>query len=86
MLDKVKFLMATGLVTLALASPILAADHVLRIAYPEDPKTVDVQKTQDSYTLPLNVYDRLVEAETTAPGQSSLVPGLAESWERFGGR
>jgi len=81
MLNKVKFLMATGLVTLALASPILAADHVLRIAYPEDPKTVDVQKTQDFYTLPLNVYDRLVEAETTAPGQSSLVPGLAESWD-----
>jgi peptide/nickel transport system substrate-binding protein/oligopeptide transport system substrate-binding protein len=81
MLNKAKVLVATSLVTLALVSTSLAADHVLKIAYPEDPKTVDVQMTQDFYTLPLNVYDRLVEAETSGPGQSQLVPGLAESWE-----
>ncbi|WP_429820543.1 ABC transporter substrate-binding protein [Ensifer sp. B1-9] len=81
MLNRVKFLMATGLVTLALTTSGLAADHVLRIAYQEDPKTVDVQMTQDFYTLPLNVYDRLVEAETSGPGQTQLVPGLAERWE-----
>ncbi|ERM02588.1 hypothetical protein Q644_02020 [Brucella intermedia 229E] len=37
--------------------------------------------TTNDYTIPLNVYDRLVEAETVAPGQSEIVPSLAESWE-----
>ncbi len=31
--------------------------------------------------LPLNVFDRLIEAETTNPGQSALVAGLTEKWE-----
>lgn len=79
MLTKVKLMMATGLVGLALASPAIAAD--LRIAFTEDPKNVDVQLTTDFYTLPLNVYDRLVDAETTEPGKSELVPALAESWD-----
>jgi peptide/nickel transport system substrate-binding protein/oligopeptide transport system substrate-binding protein len=34
--------------------------------------------------LPLNVFDRLVEAVTTAPGKSELVPGLAEKWDVSG--
>ena len=81
MLKRVKLLIASGLVAFAMSSPTFASDHVLRIAYPDDPKTIDVQKTTDYYTLPLNVYDRLVEAETSGPGQSKLVPGLAESWD-----
>ncbi len=81
MLNRVKLILAAGLLSTAMISPLYAADHVLRIAYTEDPKTADVQKTSDAYTLPLNIYDRLVEAETTGPGQSKLVPGLAESWE-----
>jgi peptide/nickel transport system substrate-binding protein/oligopeptide transport system substrate-binding protein len=78
--NKAKLLLASGLASLALLSPALA-EQLLRVSYPEDPKTADVQKTSDAYTLPLNVFDRLVEAETTSPGKSALVPGLAESWE-----
>ncbi|MEZ5797717.1 MAG: ABC transporter substrate-binding protein [Paracoccaceae bacterium] len=80
MSKKMKLLLATGLAGLVLASPALA-ENMLRISYPEDPKTADVQMTTDAYTLPLNIFDRLVESETTGPGQSALVPGLAESWE-----
>lgn len=77
---KVKLLLASGLASLMLMSPALA-ENMLRVSYPEDPKTADVQMTTDAYTLPLNLFDRLVESETTGPGQSALVPGLAESWE-----
>ncbi|MGB4828036.1 MAG: ABC transporter substrate-binding protein [Paracoccaceae bacterium] len=80
MKNKVKLFLASGLASLLLLSPAFA-DQMLRISYPEDPKTVDVQKTSDSYMLPLNVFDRLIEAETTSPGQSALVAGLAEKWE-----
>ena len=73
-------LLASGLVSLALTSPAFA-DHMLRISYPEDPKTADTQLNTDDYTIPLNIYDRLVEAVTTGPGQSALVPGLATSWD-----
>lgn len=77
---KVKLLLASGLASLMLLSPAVA-ETMLRVAYPEDPKTADAQMTTDSYTLPLNIFDRLVESDTTGPGQSALVPGLAESWE-----
>jgi hypothetical protein len=40
---------------------------MLRISYPEDPKTADTQLNTDDYTIPLNIYDRLVEAVTTGP-------------------
>jgi ABC-type transport system substrate-binding protein len=73
-------LLASGLVSFALMSSAFA-DHTLRISYPEDPKTADTQKNTDDYTIPLNIYDRLVEAVTTGPGQSALVPGLATSWD-----
>lgn len=54
---------------------------VLTIADIVDPGTADPQLTTAYYTLPLNVFDRLVEAVTTAPGKSELVPGLAEKWD-----
>lgn len=57
------------------------AEKVLRIPYPEDPKTADCQMTTSNYMLPLNIFDRLVEAVTVRPGESELQPGLAESWE-----
>ncbi len=57
------------------------ASKVLDIALTDDPGTADVQKTTDDYGMPLNIYDRLVEAVTTSPGVSELVPGLAEKWE-----
>ena len=80
MTGKMKLLLASGLTSLMLMSPALA-ENMLRVSYPEDPKTADAQMTTDAYTLPLNIFDRLVESETTAPGQSALVPGLAESWD-----
>jgi len=53
----------------------------LNVALLADPGTVDPQKTTDYYGIPLNIFDRLLEVETTSPGQSKLVPGLAESWD-----
>lgn len=53
----------------------------LNVAATVDPGTADVQKTTDQYGIPLNIYDRLVEVETTGSGESKLVPGLAESWD-----
>ncbi|MCB1408819.1 peptide/nickel transport system substrate-binding protein/oligopeptide transport system substrate-binding protein [Defluviimonas denitrificans] len=80
MTTRTKLLLASGLASLMLMSPAFA-ENMLRVSYSEDPKTADVQMTTDAYTLPLNIFDRLVESETTGPGQSALVPGLAESWE-----
>ena len=77
---KVKLLLASGLASLMLMSPVLA-ENMLRVSYSEDPKTADGQMTTDAYTLPLNIFDRLVESETTGPGESALVPGLAEKWD-----
>lgn len=54
---------------------------VFTVPYEGDPGTADVAKTTAEYGLPLNVFDRLVESVTVGPGQSKLVPGLAESWE-----
>ncbi len=73
-------LIVAVLACMLLAGPALAA-KILRIPYAEDPKTANCQMTTDCYMLPLNVFDRLVEAVTVAPGKSELVPGLAESWE-----
>jgi ABC-type transport system substrate-binding protein len=55
--------------------------NYLKVSMSADPGTADAQKTTDSYALPLNIFDRLLEVETTSPGQSKLVPGLAESWD-----
>jgi peptide/nickel transport system substrate-binding protein/oligopeptide transport system substrate-binding protein len=58
-----------------------AAEKVLTIAYSEEPKTSDMQMNTDDYLIPLNVYDRLIECATVAPGKSALLPGLATKWE-----
>ena len=47
----------------------------------EDQETADPQMTTWAYTIPMNIFDGLVRADTIAPGQSDLVPALAESWE-----
>ena len=52
----------------------------LTVAQDTDPGTADVQLTTEEYFLPLNLYDRLVEAVTTGPLKSELQPGLAEKW------
>jgi len=55
--------------------------NMLRVANQNDPGTADVQLTTEEYSLPLNIFDRLVEVKTTAPGASELVPALAEKWD-----
>ena len=64
-----------------LAAGAFAAEKVFTIAYNEEPQTSDMQMTTSCYMIPMNVYDRLIECVTTAPGKSALVPGLATKWE-----
>lgn len=80
-----KLLCMLAAMALALAAfvPMAVAeggDNWLRIFLTDDPETLDVQMTTDSYTIPLNCFDRLVEVETV-DGEAQLVPGLADSWE-----
>lgn len=58
-----------------------AGNQTLTIAMTGDPGTADPQLTTEDYMLPLNIFDRLVEAQTTSPGKSEIVPGLAEKWD-----
>jgi peptide/nickel transport system substrate-binding protein/oligopeptide transport system substrate-binding protein len=62
-------------------APAKAGAKTLSVAQDTDPGTADPQLTTEEYFLPLNVFDRLVEAVTTGPGKSELQPGLAESWD-----
>jgi peptide/nickel transport system substrate-binding protein/oligopeptide transport system substrate-binding protein len=62
-------------------APAVGGPKMLTIAQEKDPGTGDPQLTTEEYFLPLNVFDRLVEAVTTEPGKSKLVPGLAERWD-----
>ena len=64
----------------ALGAGAEAKDNWLHLFLKEDPETLDVMLTTDSYMLPLNCFDRLVETDTV-DGQAQLVPGLADSWE-----
>ncbi len=77
---KVALFIIFGLVLVFSASPSMG-EKLLRIPYADDPKTADCRKTTESYTLPLNLFDTLVQAVTVSPGKSDLVPGLAEKWE-----
>ncbi|MBM4456914.1 MAG: ABC transporter substrate-binding protein [Chloroflexi bacterium] len=65
----------------AAPAPVKAGVKTLTIAQDTDPGTADPQLTTEEYFLPLNLYDRLVEAVTTTPGKSELQPGLAEKWD-----
>ncbi|CQR70280.1 Periplasmic dipeptide transport protein precursor [Sporomusa ovata DSM 2662] len=55
--------------------------NTLRVAAINDPGTADAQLTTEEYNLPLNIFERLVEIKTSAPGVSEMVPGLAEKWD-----
>ncbi len=79
MARKARLLIAALLVASS-AAGFCAGSNYLRVATTTDPGTTDVQLTTDEYGVPLNIYDRLVEAQTTKPGVSELVPGLAEKW------
>jgi len=52
----------------------------LKTAYYAYPSQLDPQKTTEFYAAALNCFDRLVEAVTTGPSKSEIVPGLAEKW------
>ncbi|MEJ5197324.1 MAG: ABC transporter substrate-binding protein [Anaerolineae bacterium] len=67
--------------TKAPAAPAKTGVKTLTVAQDTDPGTADVQLTTEEYFLPLNLYDRLVEAVTTGPLKSELQPGLAEKWD-----
>lgn len=54
-------------------------DRYLKIIDSE-PDTMDPQCTSEYYTVPLNIYDRLVEVEGEE-GSAEIVPSLASSWE-----
>lgn len=75
-------ILAIALAVLAIGvTGAFGAGGTITIALTADPVTADVQKTTDSYCIPLNIFDRLVEAKTVRPGESQLVPGLAEKWD-----
>ena len=50
----------------------------------QEPDTADPQCTGDYYSIPLNVFDRLVEVRTGPDGTGGFVPSLADSWEVSG--
>ncbi len=56
-------------------------NNILRLVTADEQITCDVQKTTEYYTVPLNIYERLVETQTNLDGTSELVPGLAEKWD-----
>lgn len=47
----------------------------------QNPKTLDIQKTNADYFIPLQIYNRLVEAEPDGNGGVKIVPSLAKSWD-----
>ena len=51
------------------------------VAVEDEPDTVDFQCTSIHYTVAQNVFNRLVEMENGADGESQILPSLAESWE-----
>ncbi len=75
-------LVSPGLLPVAAAEPAeqapSVADYLSFVS--EEPETMDPQCTGGDYTVPLNIFDRLVEVQTEN-GVSRLVPSLAESWE-----
>lgn len=46
-----------------------------------DIQTADPHKTSKDYMVPLNVFDRLVEAQIKDDGSSELVGSLAKTWD-----
>lgn len=47
----------------------------------QNPKTLDIQKTNADYFIPIQIYDRLVETVVGEDGTPEIVPSLAEKWE-----
>lgn len=47
----------------------------------QNPKTLDIQKTNADYFIPLQIYDRLVDVKVNDKGKPEIIPSLAEKWE-----
>ena len=62
------------------AAPEMDTSRFL-VAVEDEPDTVDFQCTTIHYTIAQNVFNRLVEMETDADGNTMLFPSLAETWE-----
>ena len=57
-----------------------AEKKIFRTGIAADWETCDSQVTTNDYTVPLNIFDRLVEIESEGDGLSEIVPGLATEW------
>lgn len=57
------------------------SNNTLKLAENTEIQTADVQKTTESYLIPLNIFDRLVEVKEDDKGETKIVPSLAESWD-----
>lgn len=47
----------------------------------QNPKTLDIQKTNADYFIPLQIYSRLVDVKVNKDGSKEIVPSLAEKWD-----
>lgn len=74
-------LAATTLISCGGGGSTESSGKMLRLASDEEIQTADVQKTTEYYTIPMNIYDRLVEMKTDENGKTELSPSLAESWD-----
>ena len=67
-MKRILSMLAVLALALAMLAPVAVAEaddaNWLRIFFTDDPETLDVQLTTDSYTIPLNCFDRLVETDT----------------------
>ncbi|MBQ8562370.1 MAG: ABC transporter substrate-binding protein, partial [Firmicutes bacterium] len=55
--------------------------NVLRLSLSGEIETADVQLTTADYTIPMNIFDTLVEVKSNADGTSEIVGALAEDWD-----
>ena len=84
------FLIAAGLTGAAAAlsgcggsapsSGTAAGTKTLRVAWTSDMQPMDVHKTSDNYSVPLNIYDRLFEIQLNDDGTTSLAKSLVEDY------
>jgi ABC-type transport system substrate-binding protein len=56
------------------------SDKIYRTGMNYDWESCDPQMTTADYTVPLNIFDRLVEIAVVGDGVSEIVPGLATEW------
>ena len=90
---KMKYIALTALVLAVLSlfascknnganKPSSGFDYSSYIKFPDsEPTSVDPQIITQNYTVPMNIFDRLVEYAVSEKGDTIVTPSLAESWE-----